>query len=243
MRELLYRASDRRIPSCRFRGGGRAALLLALGLIALLLASRLLSPSSRFSGWPVARLPEGSPGVVLTFEVAEGEKVPLEVLEVLERFSVPAVFLVTGSWARGHPALVKRMLRAGHRVGSNGWRQVDLSRYPPEVMREEMSRAAAVLSALGAGSPLLFRPPNGTWNATLLAEAERLGQRVVLWSLDAQDWSGLGPDYIAERVAKLAGPGQVIRFTADDSSPDTPVALPAVLARLREKGLLTVPLR
>lgn len=225
-------------------GGWRVlvgAALLAFALLALARSSVLSPSSSPNPGLPVSR--QGAvPGVALTFEIAEGERVPSEILEVLRRFSAPAAFFVTGSWAQGHPALVKRMLREGHRVGSLGWRQVSLDRYPREVMREEMSRAARILSALGAGPPLLFRPPNGTWNAALLEEAERLGQKVVLWALDSQDWSGLGPDYVADRIARLAEPGQVIRFTADDSSADTPVALPAVLAALREKGLPVAPL-
>jgi peptidoglycan/xylan/chitin deacetylase (PgdA/CDA1 family) len=220
----------------------RAAVLLGIvGLAAILLAPPSApSPGNRL---PAYQPQEAALGVILTFEIAEGERVPLEVLEVLKRFSVPATFLVTGSWAQGHPALVRRMLREGHRVGSLGWRQVSLDRYPREVMREEMARAARLLSALGVGSPLLFRPPNGTWNATLLEEAERLGQRVILWGLDSHDWSGLGPDYVAERVTRRAEPGQIIRFTADDSSADTPLALPAVLVGLKERGLEVMSIR
>jgi len=217
----------------------RAAVLLGIAGLAAILFTPPSAPSPG-TGLPAYRSREAGPGVILTFEITEGERVPLEVLEVLRRFSTPATFLVTGSWARGHPALVQRMLREGHRVGSLGWRQTSLDRYPREVMREEISRAARLLSSLGVGSPLLFRPPNGTWNAALLEEAERLGQRVILWGLDSQDWSGLGPDYIADRVVRLAEPGQVIRFTADDSSADTPLALPAVLVGLKERGIEVV---
>jgi peptidoglycan/xylan/chitin deacetylase (PgdA/CDA1 family) len=46
---------------------------------------------------------------------------------------------------------------------------------------------AQSLSRLGA-RPTLFRPPGGSFSATVVNAAEAFGERIVLWSVDPADW-------------------------------------------------------
>jgi peptidoglycan-N-acetylglucosamine deacetylase len=56
-----------------------------------------------------------------------------------------------------------------------------------------------------------FRPPGGAAFATVLATAQRLGERTVLWSVDPADWQpGVSSDQLVWRVLAAARPGAIV---------------------------------
>ena len=78
-----------------------------------------------------------------------------------------------------------------------------------EARDEVRDGAAAIADALGH-APRWFRPPHGRMRRCMLDEAERSGQRTVLWSLSAIDWGPLGHAAgIAARVRGV-GPGDIV---------------------------------
>ena len=63
--------------------------------------------------------------------------------------------------------------------------------------------AAALEDALGA-TPLFFRPPHGRRRACMTAEAEGLGERVIMWDVSAIDWGLLSaPQAIEGRLGRV----------------------------------------
>ncbi|MDI3317298.1 MAG: polysaccharide deacetylase family protein [Bacillota bacterium] len=191
---------------------------------------------------PLERVETRRRELVLTFDVAWGDQVPVQVLDILHDEHVPALFFVSGAWAAEHPELVRRMTADGHEVGSLGYRQINMSQYGREVIREELQRSGSVLRQVTGEPARFFRAPNGDYSPTVVQTAVELGYVPVRWSLDSQDWLGPGPDYIRRRVLRLARPGDIVLMSANDTDSQTPLALRQILLELRGKGFQFVSL-
>jgi peptidoglycan/xylan/chitin deacetylase (PgdA/CDA1 family) len=180
--------------------------------------------------------------VALTFNVSWGHQVPAAVLDALARYGARATFFVAGPWARSNPDLLRRMVADGHTVGTLGFRQMDVGRYPAAVVREEIQRGGDAVREVTGRPPRLWRPPTGEPDAAVLREAAALGYATVLWNLDSNDWSRPGVDYLVARVVRRVSPGSIVLLHADDSLPDTPRALPGIVEGLRKQGYRLVTL-
>jgi peptidoglycan/xylan/chitin deacetylase (PgdA/CDA1 family) len=76
----------------------------------------------------------------------------------------------------------------------------------------------------------------------VLHEARKLGERVVLWSVDPGDWrTGVRPRQIVRAVLKAVRPGSiVILHDGGGDRAATVAALPAIVKGIRRKGLRLV---
>jgi peptidoglycan/xylan/chitin deacetylase (PgdA/CDA1 family) len=163
------------------------------------------------------------------------------ILETLRRLRAPPTFFVIGELAERRPELVRRARTYGMAVGNHSYAH---PYRPPfgtrkrEEIRREIERGAAALRALGA-SPTLFGPPGGTATEPVLDLARELGQRVVLWSVDAENWRrGARAREIAARVLRDVRPGSIVLL--HDSGGDrtqTVRALPAIVRGIRARDL------
>jgi peptidoglycan-N-acetylglucosamine deacetylase len=91
--------------------------------------------------------------------------------------------------------------------------------------------------------PVGFRSPGGAASATVLAIAQELGERTVLWSVDPADWHpGVSSDELVWRVLAAARPGAIVLLhDSGGNRSATVAALPVIIDGLRRLGLtLTV---
>ncbi|MGH2723625.1 MAG: polysaccharide deacetylase family protein [Actinomycetota bacterium] len=104
-------------------------------------------------------------------------------------------------------------------------------------MRDQIVGGHGRIEALGVTSEV-FRPPGGSWNESVLSTADSVGERTVLWSVDAEDWLSPRPGAIVRRVLEHVGPGSII-LLHDGGGDRTPTvkALPRILRGLRKMGL------
>jgi peptidoglycan/xylan/chitin deacetylase (PgdA/CDA1 family) len=86
--------------------------------------------------------------------------------------------------------------------------------------------------------PRFVRPPFGRFPESAVALIRERGGDVVLWSVDAADWSAESPERVAEIVVDAATPGAIILL--HDPEPATVQALPEILAGLKRRGLQPV---
>jgi len=66
-------------------------------------------------------------------------------LALLEHHGIKATFFVLGVAARRHPAVVRRIVEAGHELACHGWSHELIYRQSPELFREETRRAKGFL--------------------------------------------------------------------------------------------------
>ena len=127
-------------------------------------------------------------GVSLMVIVDWGTPEVESILEVLAAYDAKATFFIGGSWADDNTACVRKIVEAGHEVGSHGYFHRDHTTLGYEGNVEEISRSVQFLQ-LAAGVPVtLFAPPSGAYDEDTVNAAESLGLRTVMWSRDTIDW-------------------------------------------------------
>lgn len=127
-------------------------------------------------------------GVSLMFNVYWGTQEVEGILEVLAEYDAKATFFIGGSWADDNTACVRKIVEAGHEVGSHGYFHRDHTTLGYEGNVEEISHSVQFLE-LAAGVPVtLFAPPSGAYDEDTVNAAESLGLRTVMWSRDTIDW-------------------------------------------------------
>ena len=127
-------------------------------------------------------------GVSLMFNVYWGTQEVEGILEVLAEYDAKATFFIGGSWADDNTACVRKIVEAGHEVGSHGYFHRDHTTLGYEDNVEEISHSVQFLE-LAAGVPVtLFAPPSGAYDEDTVNAAESLGLRTVMWSRDTIDW-------------------------------------------------------
>jgi peptidoglycan/xylan/chitin deacetylase (PgdA/CDA1 family) len=187
------------------------------------------------------------PRVALTFDDGPWPGATRQVIAVLKHFHVPATFFEIGDLVQRWPSIARSVQQAGFEVGDHSW---DHPLFPPLAKRStrkiasEISRAADALDAVGA-APSLFRPPGGSYDDLVVQQARVLGMRVVLWSVDPQDWrSGLTPKHVAHAVLSHVEAGSIVLLhDGGGDAAHTIAALPAIIKGIRRMGLgfATVP--
>src|SRR5215469_11124439 len=91
------------------------------------------------------------------------------ILEMLDRYQVPATFFVTGVDAMLHPDMLAEILKSGrHEVGVHGW----IHEFPPRLVEGEeerlLDRAIAYLTKATGKRPLGYRAPSWAFSAVTL---------------------------------------------------------------------------
>ncbi len=183
-------------------------------------------------------IPAGMKAASLTFDDGPGASTP-HVLEVLERKGVTATFFIIGSSAAANPTMVQRTRDAGHEIANHTWGHPDLTQLSAEAVRSEITRTTAVL-----GTCRYFRPPYGSYNATVKHVVADLGMRMALWNVDTRDWESRNADAIFSQVKQQAkGDAVILMHDGGNDRSATVAALPRVIDWLLAQGYALVPLR
>lgn len=167
----------------------------------------------------------------LTFDDGPG-KFTQGVLDALAAKRVPATFFVLGSSAAANKNMIQRIKAAGHEVENHTWSHPVLTRLTSEQIRSEISRTSSVI-----GGSRFLRPPYGSYNTAVTAEADSLGQKLVLWTVDTLDWKYPDVDSILDRVKAQTEPGAIILMhDGGNNRSQTVAAIPRVIDWLFTNG-------
>ncbi len=216
--------------------------LAAAGLMGLALfgAPRLQSAAAAPPA-PVYRVLTRAPLMALSINVVWGTEFVPHILRILASGHVRATFFLGGAWAAANPALVQEMVRDGMAVENHGYAHRHSNQLSFDENLNEITRAARAIQLAGAPRPTLYAPPYGEFNGTVLAAADALHNRVILWTIDTIDWRPTSDvAAITRRVLAKAQAGAIVLM---HPTRRTVAALADILARLRQAGyhLVTVP--
>ena len=174
--------------------------------------------------------------VALTFDDGPHPTLTAEILAVLREFHVPATFFVIGENAKRYPSLLREIVRDGHEIGNHTYTHVRPDKAEKSAFMREISACSDVIYSVTQKKPSLFRPPEGAINDQVREIAGESGYRIVLWSIDTEDWRHTPPHDIVSRVTREVRDGDIILMHdyIGRGSP-TPEALkkmiPALIAR------------
>ncbi len=229
------------------------ALPWALGAVlanhALLTAAGLW-PRSSWLGPNVTRLPAAAgASVAITIDDGPDPEVTPQVLDLLAAQGARATFFCIGQRVREHPALVRRIVAAGHGVQNHSlhhWHHFSLS--GPAALAREIADAQAVLADVAGVLPHCFRAPAGLRNPLLDPVLHRLGLHLVSWTRRGYDTREADPVRVAARLLRGLAAGDILLLHdghARRSASGQPVllqVLPGLLQSVRMAGLHTVTL-
>ena len=229
------------------------ALPWALGAVlanhALLTAAGLW-PRSAWLGPNVTRLPATAvASVAITIDDGPDPEVTPQVLDLLAAQGARATFFCIGQRVREHPAVVRRIVAAGHSVQNHSLRhRHHFSLAGPAALAREIGDAQAVLADTTGVLPHCFRAPAGLRNPLLDPVLHRLGLHLVSWTRRGYDTREADAGRVSARLLRGLAAGDILLLHdghARRSASGQPVllqVLPGVLQRLRQAGLHTVTL-
>lgn len=157
-------------------------------------------------------------------------------LDALARHGARAVFFLSGPNAARHPALVRRIVEAGHRVGNHGWDHASAWGRPAGATVGDFERAERLLESYTGGAVRDVRPPYGRVTPALVRWC-RAGRRLVLWDLLPGDYlTGRSPADLAAETVALARPGGIAVFHDGAPAERAVAALDRALPALSRAG-------
>jgi peptidoglycan-N-acetylglucosamine deacetylase len=166
-----------------------------------------------------------------------------KILQLLDKYHVPAMFCMIGNQVLGHENVAKMVTNAGHQLANHTWSHpASLEKKAGDAVHKEILRAQKKIHDTTGHAPRFFRSPGGVWSPTVLQQTAAAGLLPLDWTNDPKDWSRPGVGKI-EHTMLSAHPGQIL--LCHDGGGDrsqTYNALKVVLPQLKARGLRFVAL-
>lgn len=200
------------------------------------------------SGWVMDRVGQAMPakGLVLTFDDGPDNVWTPQILDVLKKNNVPAVFFLVGDQAQKYPEIISRMAREGFLVGNHTYLHPDISTISDNRIKLELNRTARYIETAYGRKTALFRPPYNTDTTPTspeqlraLKEVNALGYAVVGANIDSGDWERPGVEQIIKNVtSQVAKPDNhvIVMHDAGGDRAQTVSALAKLIPLLRAQG-------
>ena len=193
----------------------------------------------------------GRPGhVALTFDDGPDPDGTPAVLDALDHLGWQATFFMLGAQVQRYPDVAAAVVAAGHEAAVHGFSHRNhLARRPAEV-RDDVARAAEVVTTATGVRPIWFRPPYGVLTLGSLIAARRAGLAPVLWTAWGRDGETRSPTRVADTVGGQLRPGGTVLLHDSDCSArlggswhSTVRALPRLAELADQLGCTVGPLR
>jgi peptidoglycan/xylan/chitin deacetylase (PgdA/CDA1 family) len=187
--------------------------------------------------------------IVLTFDDGPGPETISEVLAALEQHCVKATFFLLGRNAKRHPELVRRLVAAGHGIGSHTWSHARLSDLPAAAARREIEQGQAAIAGALAGmaeapsATAFFRFPNLAYSEPLVTWLQDRGTVSVSADITTKDWSNPPAEQTLRAVLRQLERRRKGIVLLHDLQPNTAALLPRLLDALAAGGYRVVTLQ
>ncbi|MES5824446.1 glycosyltransferase [Streptomyces sp. RG80] len=182
--------------------------------------------------------------IALTFDDGPNPTYTPKVLEILEKYDVPATFFVVGSMVSRYPDIVKNMVEQGNEVGIHTFTHVDLSYQSDARVDREMQQTQLALAGAAGITTTLFRAPyssetdaidNYSW--PVYQKLGEDGYTSVFVDTDSDDWKKPGVSKIVKWATPSRTNGAAVLFhDAGGERSQTIKALPTYIEKMRAKG-------
>ncbi|MFB9951179.1 polysaccharide deacetylase family protein [Rhizobium puerariae] len=181
--------------------------------------------------------------VVLTFDDGPMPKKTEKILSILDEYNVKATFLMVGQMAKAHPAIARKVVDAGHSIGSHTYRHADLQNLSFDAAVAEIEKGRDAVTSVTHEDAGFFRFPYLADTRRLRQWVANSGMVVLDVQVDSKDYFGVSPAAVATRTMNtLRAHGKGI-ILLHDIHARTVAMLPALLTQLKAEGYKVVRLR
>lgn len=156
-----------------------------------------------------------------------------DMLDVLRDTGAKATFFNVGSEIATHPDLLRRIQEEGQELGNHTDTHLSFKKHPAAECLSDILACEDKMKAAGVDGTPWVRPPYGALNPDLYALLSERGYRLVMWTLDTEDWRDKDQDRIVKEALQ-AEAGDIILIHCHATEGPT---LRRIIEGLREKGL------
>ncbi|MCL2121197.1 MAG: polysaccharide deacetylase [Clostridiales bacterium] len=190
---------------------------------------------------------DSSRTVYLTFDDGPGGSTK-SILEILQRYDIPATFFIVGYTIPGREATLRQVAEAGHTIGVHTYSHVYRDIYSSlEAFLDDFSKASTLIEEVTGMKPDIFRFPGGsmniyneTWGNTIISEMLSRGYRYYDWNVGSGDTSvSASAETIYDAVIRQVNSnpyGVVLMHDGGGNRSQTVEALPRIIERLLREG-------
>jgi len=172
--------------------------------------------------------------VLLTFDDGPSSKVTPQILKILEKHGIKAIFFVLGQRiTKATDLLLKNMVQKGHLLANHSFDHKSMTKIC------KAQQLGILIKTNQAISPyqkeiVWFRPPYGSYNAETISSTKQLGMMIMMWSIDTFDWKRPSFKTVWGRIQPNLQPGSIILF--HDIHKNTADSLEKVICAIKAEG-------
>lgn len=191
---------------------------------------------------PIYCVEKEKPQISLSFDAAWGNEDTSKILSVLKKENVKVTFFMTGGWIEKYPEDVKAIAADGHDLANHSENHKQMSKLTALQCKEEILKPHEKVKKLTGKNMILFRPPYGDYNDTLIQVCREIKYYPIQWDVDSLDWKDYDASTIINKVCnhKHLGNGSII--LCHNGAKHTAEALEEMIKTLKGKGFELVPI-
>ncbi len=208
------------------------AALIAINFCGINYASVYFGYSERLV--PVYSVDTEEKQVAISFDAAWGADKTEGILEILEEYDVGATFFLVGFWVDDYPEMAKKIANSKCEIGTHSNKHPDMAKLDAKSIQTELVTSIEKIQEVTGREVKLFRPPFGSYNNTLITQAQKQNLITIQWDVDTLDWKGLSGQEMLQRVEKKVKNGSIILM--HNNSDNILEGLKLILEKLKNDG-------
>ena len=178
--------------------------------------------------------------IAISFDCAWGVDYTEKLLEIMAQNDVRCTFFAVQFWVEKYPEYVKKIVEAGHEMGTHSRTHSYMSKLSKTDIYDELNTSSKAIENITGKKVTLFRPPYGDYDNLLIETAQNMGLHTIQWDVDSLDWKNLSGTEIALRVINGAKNGSII--LCHNNGLHTAESLPLIFSTLKNRGYQFVPI-
>ncbi|MBP8976319.1 MAG: polysaccharide deacetylase family protein [Bacteroidetes bacterium] len=124
----------------------------------------------------------------LTFDDGPEPDCTVSLLDLFERYNIPATFFLVGAYVVQYPDIVREIIHRRHSIGNHSYSHKILLWKKRNEILYELEKTNNAISEVTGKKPSFFRPPYGVFTPQVIRSARELSLETVLWSVDTRDF-------------------------------------------------------
>lgn len=148
--------------------------------------------------------------VALSFDDGPHPEFTTAIVDILERYTIPATFFLIGRHVRQHPLVAQRLAAGPHEIANHTFNHRVLPLLRDHLVLHEIRHADHIIRETTGRAPRLLRPPMGLFSRRVVDLIEGSGYVTVIGDVYPRDPNLPGRERIYERVMQRVRPGSII---------------------------------
>lgn len=178
--------------------------------------------------------------IAISFDCAWGVDHTDTLLDTMAKNNVKCTFFAVQFWVEKYPEYAKKIVEAGHELGTHSRTHSYMSKQSTAEIRDELTTSSKAIEKITGQKVVLFRPPYGDYDNEVIDTCLDMKIYPIQWDVDSLDWKNLSAMEIAMRVINGVKPGSII--LCHNNGLHTAEALPLIFSTLKNRGYEFVPI-